>query len=255
MPDARFVYPAAMTNQNVLDIRGLRFTYPGAREPVLEIDELILAEGEQLLLTGGSGSGKSTLLHLIAGLIDPQAGSITVAGRSIHKLRGPDRDRFRGKHIGLVFQTHQLLPGFTALENVELAMTFTDSPPAEHADRAHDTLRRLGIDRPRARPDDLSVGQQQRVAVARALVTGPELLLADEPTASLDPDSATSTIELIQEVCRERDAALLLVSHDPLLRDRFEQTRALADLSPRAGEKQPAAEAPAPAQPVQQESR
>ena len=220
-----------MTHQTVLDIRGLRFTYPGAHEPVLEIDQLTLAQNEQMLLTGGSGSGKSTLLHLIAGLIDPQAGSITVAGRSIHKLRGPDRDRFRGRHIGLVFQTHQLLPGFSAQENVELAMTFTNIPASEHSDRARETLTRLGIERPGAQPDDLSVGQQQRVAVARALVTGPELLLADEPTASLDPDNADAAVELIQEVCRERQAALLLVSHDPTLKDRFTNTRALHELS------------------------
>lgn len=239
-----------MADPTVLDIRGLRFSYPGAREPVLEIDQLTLEQGEQVLLTGGSGSGKSTLLHLIAGLIDPQAGMISVAGRSIHKLHGPDRDRFRGRHVGLVFQTHQLLPGFTALENVEMAMTFTSIPASEHGQRARDTLDRLGIERPGARPDDLSVGQQQRVAVARALVTGPELLLADEPTASLDPDNAASTIELIQEVCRERHAALLLVSHDPTLRQRFPRAHSLAELAPHAAGPSDAAGAPTPIQEV-----
>lgn len=213
-----------------LSIRGLRFTYPGAAAPTLDIASFDLAAGGQALLTGGSGSGKSTLLHLIAGLEEPTSGEIKVAGRNMHKLAGPQRDAFRGATVGMVFQTHHLLLGFSALENVMLAMTFSSIPKTEHKDRAAELLKTLGIERTAATPESLSIGQQQRVAVARALVTGPALVLADEPTASLDPGAAATSMDLMQQACKDRGAALLCVSHDPAMNERFEITEDLAAL-------------------------
>ena len=227
MPDA----PAP-----ALEISDLRFRYPGAARTdpwTIQIAALRLDRAEQLLLTGGSGRGKSTLLHLISGVVDlapPSAGRINVAGRDIHALRGPARDAYRARHIGMVFQTFNLLHGFSALENVMAALMFSDIPAREHRDRAAALLATLGIERIDAAPDRLSVGQQQRVAVARALACSPELVLADEPTASLDPENSHAAMDLIQNACRERNAALLCVSHDPAMADRFTRREKLDGL-------------------------
>ncbi|GJM18620.1 MAG: ABC transporter ATP-binding protein [Phycisphaeraceae bacterium] len=214
-----------------LRVEGLRFAYPGAGEDVIAIDELALSAGEQMLLTGGSGRGKSTLLHLVAGLIEPREGRVLVGGRAIHGMRGARRDRFRGREVGMIFQTHHLLAGFSAIENVMVAMKFSGVPRREHRDRAAAALKELGIDRIDADPGALSVGQQQRVAVARAIVCGPKLVLADEPTASLDPAASAVAMDLIQGACRERGAALLCVSHDPAMAGRFERRGELGAMS------------------------
>ncbi len=217
-----------------LHIAGLQFAYhaaAGSSPWSLHVAQLSLDAGGQLLLTGPSGRGKSTLLHLIAGLMDPDQGSVAVAGTNIHALRGAARDRFRGRHIGMIFQTFNLLPGFTALENVLVALMFTEVPPREHVARASEFLRQLGIEKLNHTPDQLSVGQQQRVAVARALVAAPTLVLADEPTASLDPENAQTALRLICDVCRQRGAALLCTSHDPSLRDLFADSVDVRDLA------------------------
>lgn len=228
-----------------LDIQALRFRYPAPRDTgaaaadwVLDIPTLRLDPAEQVLLTGGSGRGKSTLLQIIAGLMDPAAdgapgsgGTVLVAGQDIHALAGAKRDLFRGRHIGMIFQTFNLLQGFTAAENVMAALMFTKIPPREHRPRALALLEHLGITRPDATPDRLSVGQQQRVAVARALACDPVLVLADEPTASLDPENAAAAMDLIQSACREKGAALLCVSHDPSIAQRFQRRESLAELS------------------------
>jgi len=214
-----------------LAIEGLRFRYGGGEGWSLEIPRLLLAAGEQTLLTGGSGRGKSTLLHLIAGLIEPGEGRVLIEGQEMHALRGAKRDLFRGDRIGMIFQTFHLLPGFSALENVMLAMTFSRIAEKEHRERAQRLLERLGIERTHAAPEELSVGQQQRVAVARAVACDPALVLADEPTASLDPEAGAAAMDLIQEVCKERGAALLCVSHDPALPARFERVLSLDELS------------------------
>lgn len=227
------------SSSEALEIDGLKFAYRGTsglngRAWRLDVAGLRLARGDQVLLTGGSGSGKSTLLHLIAGIEDPHAGTVKVAGQNIHHLRGAARDQFRGRHIGMIFQTFNLLHGFTALENVMAALMFSAIPAGEHRSRAMELLGRLGIERMGATPDRLSVGQQQRVAVARAVACDPVLVLADEPTASLDPENAAAAIELIRTACRDKGAALLCVSHDPALGEQFERRIGLNELGARA---------------------
>lgn len=212
-----------------LAIANLAFRYPtGGFE--LHLPALALARGEEMLLVGRSGCGKSTLLQLIAGLLDPTSGSVAIGGQPIHALSGAARDRFRGRSIGMVFQTFNLLHGFTALENVLVALMLSDSPRGEWNARAETLLRSLGIERLDARAEELSVGQQQRVAVARALAPRPTLVLADEPTASLDPDNAVNAVRILRDACREQGAALLIVSHDPALEPHFARRERLESL-------------------------
>ncbi len=218
-----------------LRITNLRFRYESRADDergwALHVPGLSVAPAEQLLLTAGSGRGKSTLLALIAGLTDPQAGAIEVAGTNIHQVSGHRRDRFRGTHIGMIFQTFNLLQGFTALENIKAALMLAGKPAEEQDAKARKLLKHLGITRPDALVEQLSVGQQQRVAVARAVACDPVLVLADEPTASLDPENARAAMDLIQGICREKGAALLCVSHDPSMHARFERREQLDELA------------------------
>ena len=203
----------------VLSLRDVTFTRGhGFR---MHVPGLEVQPGERVLLSGPSGCGKSTLLWLVAGLLRPESGQIAVAGDRIDAMRESDRDRVRARRIGLVFQTHQLLPAFTAAENVAMALLAAGEPERLHAGRSRDLLSALGVDRPDAPVAQLSVGQQQRVAVARAVACRPALVLADEPTASLDPAHADATMNLLEEACRSTGAALLCASHDPSMQARF----------------------------------
>jgi ABC-type lipoprotein export system ATPase subunit len=215
----------------VLSIRNLRFTRGhgfGIELPALEV-----LAGERVLLSGPSGCGKSTLLWLIAGLLRADAGEILVAGDRIDAMGESDRDRVRARRIGMVFQTHQLLPAFTAIENVSMALLAAGEPERLHASRSRELLGALGVDRPDARVSELSVGQQQRVAVARAVACRPALVLADEPTASLDPAHADATMTLLEHACRNTGAALLCASHDPAMQARFPRVVDVAPLATR----------------------
>jgi ABC-type lipoprotein export system ATPase subunit len=216
----------------VLEVDNLAFRYaarPGAGDAPweLRVPSLRLEPGEQVLMVSPSGAGKSTLLNLIAGLLDPASGTVSVRGQNIHALRGAARDAFRGRHVGMIFQTFNLLVGFSAVENVMAALLFAGVPEREHRAKAAAMLERLGVPRIDAPVEDMSVGQQQRVAVARALVVGPALVLADEPTASLDPANARAALDLIQSACRDANAALLCVSHDPTFAERFARREVL----------------------------
>lgn len=217
---------SAQATTPALELSRVHFRY-GEGGFELALPGLTLGRAEEMLLVGQSGCGKSTLLQLIAGLVDPSSGSVRIGGQDIHALRGAARDRFRGRSIGMVFQTFNLLQGFTARENVEIAMMLGDLPKSEWSQRAESLLRELGIERLDARADELSVGQQQRVAVARALACRPTLVLADEPTASLDPDNSANAIRVLRDACREHGAALLVVSHDPLLESHFKRVERL----------------------------
>jgi len=221
-----------------LELRELRkrFIGPdGSVVPVVDVAQFDVGDGEQVALVGTSGSGKTTLLHLIAGILAPDSGRISFTANgegpvNIATLPEAQRDIFRGRHIGYIFQTHHLLPGFTALENVLLGMSFTG--------RKHDPawathlLREVGLaDRLNYKPAKLSVGQQQRVAVARALANRPQLVLADEPTGALDANNAQQVLELIRKLCSEVRASLLLVCHDPQITAQLPRAVTLAELN------------------------
>jgi putative ABC transport system ATP-binding protein len=206
------------------------FTTPeGEEHPILDLRQLQLEEQEEVALAGSSGSGKTTLLHLIAGILRPDSGKIVVDGQDLAQLGESARDRFRAQNLGYVFQSFHLLQGYSALENVLLGMLFGPGPDS---DLAEDLLRRLGLaERLNYKPAQLSIGQQQRVALARALANRPRLVLADEPTGNLDVIHARDALALIREVCRERGAALLLVSHDTAILDQFERVEQLHELN------------------------
>lgn len=187
--------------------------------PVVDVEDFAIERGERLLLMGPSGCGKSTLLHLLSGVLSPDTGSIQIDGQSLGELSEEERDRFRAAHIGYIFQSFFLLDGYTALENVQIAVTFAG---ATHYERAGQLLGELGLDQEMHKyPGQLSVGQRQRVAVARALVNRPKLMLADEPTANLDPARAAEVLDLLLSQCDQRDVTLVAVSHDPSCRQRF----------------------------------
>ncbi|MEZ4665006.1 MAG: ABC transporter ATP-binding protein [Caldilineaceae bacterium] len=191
---------------------------------VLAIDEWIVPTGQQLLLRGISGSGKTTLMNIIAGLLPPTSGQVWLDDQAIYQLREAQRDRFRAQHIGYVFQIHLLVPTLSALENVELPLIFAQQlASAERRARATAILNQIGLgDHLRHRPVQMSAGQRLRVAVARALVNRPRILLADEPTAALDPANAAAVMDLLQQLCRQQNATLFVASHDPTLAQRFD---------------------------------
>jgi len=214
---------------SVLKIQNLVYRWPQASRDTLWIDELSLAPGERLFLHGPSGCGKSTLLSAIAGVVALPAGAVFVTGQDVGRLRGGARDRFRVDHIGLIFQVFNLVPWLSALENVLL--------PCRHSKRrrmrsgpdpiqtALRLLRELGLEDPaltNAPAATLSVGQQQRVAAARAVIGTPELVLADEPTSALDADAKEAFVELLTRECADAGAALLFVSHDRSLEPLFD---------------------------------
>ncbi len=204
-------------------------TPSGERKLVLRVDELSIATGEQLALRGASGCGKTTLLHVIAGIVAADAGRVCVAGQEMPQGAEAERDRIRASRIGYVFQSFNLLEAYTALENVALGMSFCGQVDIE---RGCELLERMGLgERLHHRPSQLSVGQQQRVAIARAIAARPALVLADEPTGNLDPTAAQSVVRLIQDVCREIDAGLLLVSHDERILGHFDRCLHLEDLN------------------------
>lgn len=214
-----------------LEARDVRFRYAPGGAWIVDVRDFTLAQGEHAVLTGPSGCGKSTFLSLIAGLLDPAQGSILVRGENVHQARGAARDALRGRRIGMIFQTFNLLLGFSAMENVAAPLMLAGLSPREQQERAATLLSTLGIERRDALVEDLSVGQQQRVAVARALACEPALVLADEPTASLDDDNALAAIDLIREACTRAGASLLLVTHDRDVASRFERRHAFADLA------------------------
>lgn len=184
----------------------------GARQQVIDVPTFALDERAQVALSGESGSGKTTFLHLIAGILKPDSGCIRIGGREMSALPEPQRDRLRATSIGYIFQTFNLLQGYTCLENVLLGMSF--GPGADRAFAAA-LLQRVGLEqRLHHFPRQLSTGQQQRVAVARALANRPKLVLADEPTGALDPGNAQQVLGLIRNLCKEVGASLLLVTHD-----------------------------------------
>jgi ABC-type lipoprotein export system ATPase subunit len=217
----------------MLLLRNVKKSYrepDGNRLPILDIERFAIAAGEQVVLVGRSGCGKTTLLHTIAGITRADSGEIIVSGIDIATKSEPYVDRVRAAKIGYVFQTFNLLPGFSALENVLLGMTFSGGrkDPA----RARRLLDRVGLShRLTHRPGALSVGEQQRVAVARALANRPSLLLADEPTANIDPRNQQMIVDLIRDTCREEKVSLLMVTHSTEVAGQFDRVDRLEEIN------------------------
>ncbi|HXN34872.1 MAG TPA: ABC transporter ATP-binding protein, partial [Opitutaceae bacterium] len=210
----------------LLRLSGLTKSFPvpdGGVRMIIDVPEFSLGAGESAALRGESGSGKTTFLNLIAGILSPDTGSIRIGELDMAALGEHRRDRLRASSIGYIFQTFNLLQGYTCLENVLLGMAFGGR--VDEA-RARALLDRVGLSHRLGHfPRQLSTGQQQRVAVARALAKRPALVLADEPTGNLDRGNAREALRLIRDACAENGAALLLVSHDPDTLGSFQNVR------------------------------
>ncbi len=217
----------------MLQLRDVKksFSQPdGSELRILDVPEFDVAAGQQVVVVGRSGCGKTTLLHVVAGISRPTSGRVRIDGWDMALLEEAEVDRFRAERIGYVFQTFNLLPGFTALENVLLGMTF--GKVRAERDRARHLLNRVGLGhRLTHKPTQLSVGEQQRVAVARALANRPQLLLADEPTANVDIGNQQTIIDLLREACQEEKVALILVTHAPEVAEQFERIEYLEKIN------------------------
>ena len=189
------------------------------------VDALAVSKGERVLIAGPSGCGKTTLLNLVAGLLHPDSGEITVNGARIDQLSVSAADVFRGRNIGLIFQSFQLLRPVSVIDNVLLGAHFGRKLPRHEAHaRATELLSQVGLgDRRRQRPGHLSLGEQQRVAIARALINEPPLLLADEPTSSLDATNSGKVLGLLFDLCEANGTTLVAISHDQALASRFDR--------------------------------
>ena len=233
------------TTEPVVDISHLSFSWSKTLSPVLEISQFRIKSGELLFIMGPSGSGKSTLLGLLTGILTPQQGEVRVQGQNISKLKGAARDRFRADNIGYIFQIFNLIPYLSVVENVTLPCQFSSlrkkkiqeqgSTPYDEALRL---LAHLNLKDPRLLEKpvvELSVGQQQRVAAARALIGSPSLVIADEPTSSLDTEHRESFLRLLFNECSRSGATLIFVSHDTSLMSLFDRVVEFKKINTAAG--------------------
>ncbi len=208
----------------MLTTKQLQFSY--TRNQVMNFPDFNLQKGEHWLLLGQSGSGKTTLLHLLGGLLSPTSGSIQIGNTELGQLRASALDQFRGKNIGIVFQKSHFVRALTIGENLALAQQLAGLKP--NRERIIELLERLNIgDKLRLKPDRLSIGEQQRAAIARALINQAPIILADEPTSALDDHNATEVINLLEEQAKAQGSTLLVVTHDKRLKDRFPNQIAL----------------------------
>lgn len=219
-----------------LDLQNVSFSWHKRHAPVLKISEWRVEPGRRIFLHGASGSGKSTLLSLISGILVPASGQIKILGTDLARIGGMARDRFRARHIGVIFQQFNLLPYLSVEANIELAVKFGHRPIL-NKDSIAELTDRLGLDRSilKRKASQLSVGQQQRVAVARALINHPELIIADEPTSSLDSDTRDEFMRVLLESAALNRTTVVFVSHDKSLGHYFDQEISLHDLM-QAGE-------------------
>ncbi len=224
-----------MTSPLAIDAHAVRFAYERAA-PVLDIETLQIAAGERVFIMGASGSGKSTLLSLLSGVLQSDEGTLNVLGHDLSRMPARRRDAFRGDHIGYVFQAFNLVPYLSVADNVALPCKFSKLRrvrSSKPADAAAELLSGLGLEAELngRKPAELSVGQQQRVAVARALIGQPELLVCDEPTSALDHAARDQFLELLLAQCEGANTTLLFVSHDQTLASHFDRVIDLAKLN------------------------
>lgn len=215
----------------------LRFRYQGAEKDVIHIPSWQLEAGDKCFVFGASGAGKSTLMNLLSGVLKPTDGQVSVLGQSLTSMSSRQRDKFRARHIGVVFQQFNLIPYLSVEENIRLACWFAGkagaADDAEFRQRLLELLTALQLKQDvLQRPSrELSVGQQQRVAIARALINHPELMIVDEPTSALDSYARDNFMQLLMRVCSEQSSSLLFVSHDLSLQSYFDQSIDLADIN------------------------
>lgn len=214
------------TMPNVIHLQNLRYRWQGQSHDTLHITDLQVRQGEHLFIRGASGSGKTTLLNLLAGILRPASGTLRILDTDLHTMRSSERDRFRAAHMGVIFQQFNLLPYLSVLENVQLPCEFSARRKQQAGDLHHSSrtlLTHLGLDTALfTRPvTELSVGQQQRVAVARALLGKPELIIADEPTSALDTDTRDGFLALLFQEAQAQGSTIIFVSHDPHIAKHF----------------------------------
>jgi lipoprotein-releasing system ATP-binding protein len=218
-----------MTN-SIIQSKGLQKIYAGLDVAVLNGIDLEVNEGEQIAIVGTSGSGKSTLLHLLGGLDAPNAGEVSVLGQSLALMNETMRGELRNHALGFVYQFHHLLPEFTALENVAMPLLIRRMPREEALENASEILQKVGLShRMLHMPGELSGGERQRAAVARALVTNPKCILADEPTGNLDRHTAHAVFDLLLEINKTQRVALVVVTHDLELSTKLTRQYKLVD--------------------------
>ena len=231
---------SALAAPDIVAMSGVRFSWPSRDSFRLAVDDFTLAKGERLLLIGPSGSGKSTFLSILAGIVAPQQGSVIVLGTDLARLGGAARDRFRAEHFGIIFQMFNLLPYACVLDNVLLPLSFSTERRARvtakggaeaEAARLLDTLGIGPALLRKASAASLSVGQQQRVAAARALIGAPQIIIADEPTSSLDRNRQMGFLDLLFSVVAEAGSTLVMVSHDETLGHRFSRVAPLTSIA------------------------
>ncbi len=221
-----------MPNQNIINISNLQHSFQMGKNhfPVLKGVSLEIAQGDYVALLGKSGSGKSTLLNLIGGLMKPTSGEISLFGTDITKLNENQITEFRKGKVGFIFQSYNLIPTQTTFENVELPLIFFGMCPKERAARVEEVLEIVGLkDHKSHLPGELSGGQQQRVSIARALVTNPEIVLADEPTGNLDSQTEAEVMEFMKRLNRQKKITFIIVTHDEQVSESTDRTIYLKD--------------------------